>query len=622
MSRFDDYDEFDEYTGDVEYTVGANYKGGSAGSGGGNFTPDGYRPELDSAFIQNPLENSRRVVDDYPDQYNGQYDNQYNDQYDNQYNDQYGNQYNNQYSDSQFSNMNQMDGQPYQGQYAGQQDQQQIQVPQFNRKQGDSQYQDRMDTSQYQNQMDALQYQGNQGSDIQSSGNQNMKNQRTDNQKSSRKKAQPQVFVPKTRVYDPDQLISDDVFENTYEEDYYDSDYDDGSDSSYSNYDNGEDYSEYDEDYASADAREIRQEKRQRSREKEQARKEKQNKKIRASEEEAIRAEVRNDLEKQEKIKKSEEKKLKKKKNPVKKFFFRLLIFILILIMAFGAAVINITRRFTHIDSAVSQRADSMKHGVVNILLIGQDAREGQSGQRSDSMILLSVNQKKNHVCMTSIMRDTYVNIPGYGNNKLNAAYAFGGIDLLDQTIEENFGIRIDGNAMVDLGGFLDAMTALGELDIELSAEEAQYMNENPGLGSDTDHLDEEWNLTEGVNKLTPNQILCYSRMRYVGNSDWDRTARQRNVISAALSHIKHGHLVGGYKMATKAAPSISTDMNNFGMMRMGAGIVLGGEMESHIIPVEGTYYPDTIDGMAVLVPDIEANKTYLQQYINGETEE
>ena len=97
MSRFDDYDEFDEYTGDVEYTVGANYKGGSAVADGGTYTPDGYRPELDSAFIQNPLENSRRAVDDYPDQYNGQYDNQYNDQYDNQYNDQYGNAFFNKY---------------------------------------------------------------------------------------------------------------------------------------------------------------------------------------------------------------------------------------------------------------------------------------------------------------------------------------------------------------------------------------------------------------------------------------------------------------------------------------------------------------------------------------------
>ena len=256
---------------------------------------------------------------------------------------------------------------------------------------------------------------------------------------------------------------------------------------------------------------------------------------------------------------------------------------------------------------------------TINILLIGEDARDGQTGQRTDTIIVLSLNRKKNITTMTSIMRDTYVNIPGHGGDRINAAYAYGGIDLLDQTIEENFGITIDGNMKVDFDGFLEAMAAVGSLDMELTAEEAQYMNENPALGSNNDVSDEEWNLKEGVNNLTPSQILCYSRMRYVGNSDWDRTERQRKVIAGVTSQVKHGHFIKGYKVASKAAPYISTDLKTGGMMKMAWNMVFGKETDSHLIPAEGTYYADNINGMAVLVPDIDANKAALQRYINGE---
>ena len=309
-------------------------------------------------------------------------------------------------------------------------------------------------------------------------------------------------------------------------------------------------------------------------------------------------------------------KKKKKKKFRVLKI---ILLILLVLVLLVGFAIWNITRKFNHIDTEVSKRSDSMKHDVINILLIGEDARDGQTGQRTDTIIVLSLNRKKNITTMTSIMRDTYVNIPGHGGDRINAAYAYGGIDLLDQTIEENFGITIDGNMKVDFDGFLEAMAAVGSLDMELTAEEAQYMNENPALGSNNDVSDEEWNLKEGVNKLTPSQILCYSRMRYVGNSDWDRTERQRKVIAGVTSQVKHGHFIKGYKVASKAAPYISTDLKTGGMMKMAWNMVFGKETDSHLIPAEGTYYADNINGMAVLVPDIDANKAALQRYINGE---
>ena len=313
----------------------------------------------------------------------------------------------------------------------------------------------------------------------------------------------------------------------------------------------------------------------------------------------------------------------KKKKKKKKKFrvLKTIIVILLVLLLAFGAAIWNITRKFDHIDTEVGKRPESMKHQTINILLIGEDAREGEESQRTDTMIILSINQKKNTVCMMSFMRDMYVDIPGYGGNRINAAYAFGGVDLLDQTIEENFGITIDANMKVNLEGFLESMAAIGSLDMDLTAEEAAYMNENPQMGSNTDITDEVWELSEGTNSLTPSQILGYSRMRYVGNSDWDRTERQRKVISGVISKVKHGHLISGYKVAGKAAPHIGTDMGTLGMSRMALGLLTGGDPESYQIPAENTYYADNINGMAVLVPDIEANKALIQQYISGEYE-
>ena len=98
--------------------------------------------------------------------------------------------------------------------------------------------------------------------------------------------------------------------------------------------------------------------------------------------------------------------------------------------------------KFDTLETEVSKKPDSMTGNIVNILLVGQDAREGQGGQRSDSMIVCSINKTKRTVTLISIMRDTYVQIPGYGGNRINAAFAFGGYDLLDKTIEENFGSR------------------------------------------------------------------------------------------------------------------------------------------------------------------------------------
>ena len=520
-----------------------------------------YSPEMDSAFVESQPYTDQTII------YDGQFKRQlqegtpqiqipFGGNYQGQADNAYQGQADNVYQDINGAGQ-------FQNQYVGEE---------YYQGDGNNQYFERG----YQQDM-AQQRGGQQGRSVkqnQQGGKQNQQGRKRQPDRESRYK--DEYREKKRRVYDPDQAVSDEQFINSFEEDEYtemrpsDRHYSSDRDRSASRRSSGGRHSD-----------------------------------DRRSE---SRSSGNNSHQKE-----------KKKKNPIWIFFRNLIIFILILFTILCLLMGNITKRFNHIDTEVSKRPTACKKAVVNILLIGQDARDGESGQRSDSIILLSVNTKKNSVSMTSIMRDTYVDIPGYGGNRINAAYAYGDIDLLDQTIEEDFGVTIDGNAMVDFDGFLTAMTAVGELKMTLTAEEAEYMNANPGFGSNNDASDEVWNLTEGENVLTPSQLLAYSRIRYVGNSDWDRTERQRKVISGAISKVKHGHYISGYKMATQAAPSITTDIRTWGMLRLAFGIMTGGDMKSHIIPVEDTYYSDYIDGMDVLVPDMDANRDYLQRYINGE---
>ncbi|MCF0145143.1 MAG: LCP family protein [Eubacterium sp.] len=263
-------------------------------------------------------------------------------------------------------------------------------------------------------------------------------------------------------------------------------------------------------------------------------------------------------------------------------------------------------------------KAEEAPH-VTNILLIGQDARSGEGRQRSDTMILVSINSETKLITLVSFMRDMYVPIPGYDANRINAAYAFGGMPLLDEVIEQNFGVPIDGNIEVNLDGFLEAMSTVGDLEIELSAEEAAYMNENPALGSSTDTPVESWALTEGINYLTPTQALAYARMRHIGNSDYDRVDRQRKVIMSAFNKLMASGLPTQLALSDSILPCLTTDMTQSQIMMLIKDLQSTSlNPESYRIPLEGTYTSETVHGMAVLVPDLQANAEFLQKVLYG----
>lgn len=260
---------------------------------------------------------------------------------------------------------------------------------------------------------------------------------------------------------------------------------------------------------------------------------------------------------------------------------------------------------------AQAKQPGSGKTDVMNLLLIGQDKREGEDGNRSDSVILCSFHPETKKLLMTSVLRDLYVPIPGYRKNRINAAYAFGGAPLLKKTVEQAFGIAIDGTVEVDFEGFPRILDLLGGVELELRQDEADLINRK--TGSD---------LQEGTVTLTGEQALVYSRIRSLDrDGDFSRTDRQRKILQAVWDSNKNSSLPTLLKVVGNLIPWIETDMRSGELLRAVVDVfpVLSEiDIVSHQIPQAGHCVDRMVDGMAVLVADLDAAGKDLRERIYG----
>ncbi len=235
-------------------------------------------------------------------------------------------------------------------------------------------------------------------------------------------------------------------------------------------------------------------------------------------------------------------------------------------------------------------------------MLIGQDRREGEDRQRSDAMILCSFNPETSKLSMISFLRDLYVQIPGYDDNRLNAAYAYGGFELLKETLELNFGITVDGCLESDFEGFEKIIDTIGGVEIVLTKEESEIVGAN-----------------EGVCTLNGNQALTYARIRKI-DSDFQRTERQRKIMNSVFEKAKTYSLTELAMFFSEIFPLMSTDMTDDEVMTLALTLASSFEeleTQSHSIPSQGNYENATIRGMAVLVPNLyEIKKLIFEEYL------
>ncbi len=312
----------------------------------------------------------------------------------------------------------------------------------------------------------------------------------------------------------------------------------------------------------------------------------------------------------------------KKKRGKGFKAFLSVILIIGILFVGATGYVCSIFASADYVKTENSSSSSSdivnlkSKIGVKNILLIGVDDRNGGSVSRSDTMILISIDRYHRQLKMTSFMRDTYVTIPGHGEDKLNAACAYGGPQLVMETIEYNFGIDIDNFVLVDFNAFKDVIESLGGVTVAVEQREAEYINRTS-----------RQNIEYGdAVKLNGEEALVYVRIRYL-DSDFYRTQRQRKVISAIVDQVKKSNPFELIETGKTVLSYVETDMNPLELTLLAEGAVLSYmryDIVQARVPFDNKYTSQTINGAAVLTIDKEETSNLIQKFIfnKAETEE
>lgn len=196
--------------------------------------------------------------------------------------------------------------------------------------------------------------------------------------------------------------------------------------------------------------------------------------------------------------------------------------------------------------------------GITNILLIGTDARALNENSRSDSMIIATIDNNNKEVRLTSIMRDTYVDIKGHGKQKINAAFAYGGGELLMGTLEKTFNIKLDKYVIINFSGFEGVVDAVGGLDINVKDYEVNEINKFIG---ETDKFKSPLITKDGYQHLDGQQSLAYARIRHVGNGVYERDERQRAVVSLLLHKLKTTSVFNYPALLSKFMPCVKTNV-------------------------------------------------------------
>ena len=260
---------------------------------------------------------------------------------------------------------------------------------------------------------------------------------------------------------------------------------------------------------------------------------------------------------------------------------------------------------------------------VYNLLLVGVDRRDKTWNGNSDSMMLVSINHTAKRVSVVSLMRDTYVNIPEHGYNKLNAAYALGGGPLLTETITDTYKVDVSRYAAVDFEDMIQIIDALGGIDLEMTDAEVEVANgymldmcNTLGLNGYDYVLP-----GGGVYHCNGVQAVAYARNRYVGNSDYARTERQRYVISQIIEEVKRMDVAQLTQFVKDVLPLVTHNVEETEIWDLvtKAPEILQYKFVQDRIPYDNMYDVIYVDSQDMLVPQWETTIEKLHNTIYGD---
>lgn len=325
----------------------------------------------------------------------------------------------------------------------------------------------------------------------------------------------------------------------------------------------------------------------------------------------------------------SDKRKKKKKRHPIRNTFLVLLCLVIVAVSCVGFYGYNTVDKLLssfNTDEPLEENlyisSDELYSDAeqINILLVGIDAREGDTDSRSDTMMLVTLDNKNGQIKLTSFLRDSYVEIAGRDRwSKLNSAYFRGGIQMLVDTLELNFGVEIPYYALVDFEIFTTIVDELGGINVDVSEKESYYTYHSGKVG-----VPVRIEAGEDV-LLNGEQALWYSRIRYL-DSDFMRTKRQRKVISAIVDKALTKEIPELLDLAEAVIPLVKTNLDSDKILEIGIDAVMDQAWSypivQHQIPAEKTWSSKTISGVgSSLVMDMEENRQLFQSFLSEKQE-
>lgn len=285
-------------------------------------------------------------------------------------------------------------------------------------------------------------------------------------------------------------------------------------------------------------------------------------------------------VENEKKVKKEKVKTNKKKKGRWLKVLGTILLtIILILAILIGLAYMYITNKLSKMNTVqldesqlgITAEASTKLAKYRNIAIFGVDSREDDygKGNRSDCMIIASINNETKEVRLISVYRDTYVNIQGHGLDKITHAYSYGEAPLAINTLNTNLDLNISEFVTVNFDSVSDAVDELGGVTINIENEEIKYINDYIDATAQITHKTAKHITSAGRQTLDGVQAVAYSRIRYTAGGDYKRTERMRNVIEAMANKLKSKNIMEINNFMDEILPKVYTNISQKTVMSM-----------------------------------------------------
>ena len=317
-----------------------------------------------------------------------------------------------------------------------------------------------------------------------------------------------------------------------------------------------------------------------------------------------------------------------RKRRRVYMIIAQILVLCLLSVGTYAYAVLNKIQNY-NLDASNLQfndEVDASKYtGFTNVALFGLDSRDETLGEgnRSDAIIIASINNNTGKIKLVSVYRDTYLDVGGGEYNKANTAYSYGGPEAALNMINKSLDLAVDKYVSVSFGGLATAIDELGGLDIDMTSEEVVWMNgyiaetsEASGIWSPT--LDDS-EITDGVHHLNGIQATAYCRIRYTSGDDYKRTERQRIVVEKIFEKTKTMNIKQVINIANKVFPMTQTNMSLSSLIKLGRRLMKFDISSQVGFPFEKSSGYVSGAGSVVLASDLAADVSMLHKILFNE---